>query len=142
MHAFQAHILARYHSNQSRFPGVFMYESKSKPPLSRPKFVRRLLLHVFAAAGVIAVSLIVGVGGYIFFEGIAWHDAVLNTTMILGGMGPATLPQTLAGKLFVGFYGLCTGLIFVTTMGMILAPVVHRILHKFHWDRSEDSSLP
>ena len=70
--------------------------------------------------------------GYHHFENQSWLDAFVNAAMILSGMGPLTPLQTSAGKLFAGFYALFSGLAFITTVGIILAPVVHRFFHKFH----------
>lgn len=111
-----------------------MYESRKQPPLSRARFIRRLLLHMAGAVILIVVSLGVGIVGHIRLEGLSWHDSFLNTTMMLGGIGPVTLPQTDEGKLFVAFYGLYIGLVFAVAISLILAPVLHRLLHKFHWD--------
>ena len=93
-----------------------------------------MLIHAFGAVLLVAVSLLIGVLGYVGFEGITWHDAFLNTAMILGGMGPVFVPKTVVGKLFVGLFGLYTGLVFAAVIGLVLAPVAHRLLHQFHWD--------
>ncbi len=71
--------------------------------------------------------------GYSYFEGLAWRDAFLNSTMLLGGMGPVDAPKTGGGKLFAGLYALYAGLVFLVAVGVVLAPVLHRLLHKFHW---------
>jgi hypothetical protein len=65
---------------------------------------------------------------------LAWRDAFLNAAMLLGGMGPVNAPITPAGKVFAGLYALYAGLIFLVTAGLLLAPLVHRILHRFHWE--------
>ena len=72
--------------------------------------------------------------GYEYFEGLAWRDAFLNAAMLLGGMGPVEAPQTPGGKLFAGFYALYAGLAFLIVAGILAAPAVHRLLHRFHWD--------
>jgi len=72
--------------------------------------------------------------GYVTFENLAWIDAFLNTSMLLGGMGPVNLPHTDAGKLFEAFYALYAGLVFLVTVGLVFAPILHRVLHRFHWD--------
>lgn len=112
-----------------------MYESRTQPPLPWPGFLRRMLLHGLAAVVLVAVSLLVGVGGHVYFEDRSWHDAFLNTATMLAGMGPVDLPQTSGGKIFAGLYALYAGLVFLAAAGTIFAPVVHRLLHKFHWDR-------
>lgn len=87
--------------------------------------------------GLIAVSLFVGVLGYHFFGGLDAIDSFLNTSMLLGGMGPVEQPQTHAGKLFAGMYALYCGLAVIVVAGVIFAPVVHRLLHKFHLDNKD-----
>lgn len=93
--------------------------------------------HLAAAAGLVLISLIVGMIGYSWLEDLSWLDAFLNAAMLLGGMGPVHSPQTPGGKLFAGLYALYCGLVFLVVTGMVLAPVVHRVLHKFHWDEGE-----
>jgi len=73
--------------------------------------------------------------GYAHFEGLGWRDAFLNAAMLMGGMGPVESPQTEGGKLFAGFYALYAGLVFIVVTGIILAPLIHRLLHRFHWDQ-------
>ena len=111
-----------------------MYESKSTAPLSPRGFVRRMLGHFIAAVLFILASLGVGMWGYHTFEALPWMDAFLNAAMLLGGMGPIDPPHTQAGKLFAGLYALYAGLAFLILAGVIFTPVLHRVLHKFHWD--------
>jgi hypothetical protein len=87
--------------------------------------------------GLVAGSLLLGMAGYAHFEGLAWRDAFLNAAMLLGGMGPVDAPRTDGGKVFAGLYALYAGLVFLVAVAILLAPVVHRLLHKFHWDRDE-----
>ena len=114
-----------------------MYEPRKHPPISHASFVRRVVLHATAATGLLLFSLLAGMAGYVYFEGLAWLDAFLNTAMLLGGMGPVNVLATDAGKLFAGIYALYAGLVFLVIVGLMFAPVLHRILHKFHWDRNE-----
>jgi len=79
-------------------------------------------------------SLAIGMAGYAHFENLPWRDAFLNAAMLLGGMGPVESPITNGGKLFAGFYALYAGLVFLVAAAILVAPVVHRLLHKFHWD--------
>ena len=111
-----------------------MYESISEPMLSRRQFYQRLMYHVFIAIVVVAVSVFIGMLGFMYFENMAWHDAYLHAALLLGGHGALTTPQSISGKLFVGFYGLYAGLIFVAALGITFAPVAHRILHRLHLD--------
>jgi hypothetical protein len=86
-----------------------------------------------AAGAVVLGSLVIGMAGYAYFEGLPWLDAFLNASMLLGGMGPVESPATPLGKLFAGFYALYSGLVFLVLAGIVLAPVMHRVLHRFHW---------
>lgn len=82
--------------------------------------------------GLVAVALGIGMAGYHSFEGLRWLDAFINAAMILSGMGPLESPQTTGGKLFAGCYALFSGLVFISLTAILLAPVVHRLIHKFH----------
>lgn len=113
-----------------------MYEARHQPPLTRAQFARRLLSHSAVVIGLFGASLALGMWGYAEFEGLSWLDAFLNAAMLLGGMGPVHLPQTAAGKLFAGCYALYAGLAFIAAAALLVTPVVHRILHRFHWDAS------
>ncbi len=75
--------------------------------------------------------------GYVAFERLSWIDAFLNASMLLGGMGPVNAPQTVAGKLFAGLYALYAGLVFIVTAAVLFAPILHRVLHRFHWDQKQ-----
>jgi hypothetical protein len=118
----------------SDHPKYLVYESKKQPVLARAKFVRRLVVHAAVAAGLLTGSLGFGMVGYMRFESLSWIDAFLNSAMLLGGMGPVNPPQTAAGKLFAGIYALYAGLVFIVTAALLLGPVLHRVLHHFHWD--------
>jgi hypothetical protein len=110
------------------------YESMRQPLASMQRYAWRLLVSFLLAVLLIAISLFAGMFGYAHFEGMSWLDAFLNASMILSGMGPADQLKTNGGKLFAGFYALYSGLVIVLASGIMLAPVVHRILHRFHVD--------
>ena len=111
-----------------------LYESRRLRPLPRQQFFHRLAIHFAAAAILVLGSLLIGMAGYMYFEALEWRDAFLNAAMLLGGMGPVETPQTSGGKLFAGLYALYAGLAFLIVAGILFAPVVHRLLHRFHWD--------
>lgn len=110
-----------------------MYEPRTHRPLSRPHFMRRMARHLGAALALVALSLFIGIWGYRHFEHLSTLEAFLNSAMLLGGMGPVDAPLSDGGKLFAGMYALYAGLVFLVVAGLGLAPVVHRILHKFHF---------
>jgi len=111
-----------------------MYETKKQKPLTRAKFLRRLVVHVLVALALLVVSLGLGMGGYEYFEDLPWRNAFLNSAMLLGGMGPVDPLKTDGGKLFAGIYALYAGLVFIVTAALVFTPIMHRVLHKFHWD--------
>jgi len=112
-----------------------VYESRTDPLLARALFHRRLLIHASLAVGLIVFSLGIGMWGYCAFERLGLLDGFLNSAMLLGGMGPVNAPVTPAGKLFAGLFALYAGLVFIVTAGLLFAPLVHRLMHRFHWDQ-------
>jgi hypothetical protein len=114
-----------------------MYEHRTEHLLSRAKYLRRLSRHAAASLGLVAGSLSIGIMGYHFLEHLPWIDALLNASMILGGMGPVDPVKTVAGKLFASGYALYSGLIVLVAAGIIFAPVFHRFLHRFHIEEAE-----
>jgi len=114
-----------------------MYESKFKTLLPRRLFYLRLARHILMGLGLVAVSLGIGMWGYHSFENMRWLDAFVNAAMILSGMGPVTELKTDGGKFFAGCYALFSGLAFIIMVGVILAPAIHRALHKFHLEDTE-----
>lgn len=115
-----------------------MYESRRHPPIPRVHFIRRLLGHFLAATAVLCTSLFGGMAGYEYFEHLGWRDAFINSAMLLGGMGPVNAPQTDGGKIFAGVYALYAGLVFLIVSAIIFTPVIHRVLHTFHWEPGDE----
>jgi hypothetical protein len=111
-----------------------MYESKNQSPILNASFARRLFVHLGLASCVLVLSLGVGMVGYVLLEHFSWMDAFLNSAMLLGGMGPVNPPLTDAGKLFAGCYALYAGLVFIVTAALLFTPVLHRLMHHFHWN--------
>ncbi|HEX5269543.1 MAG TPA: hypothetical protein VFW33_03600 [Gemmataceae bacterium] len=111
---------------------LFHYESKHQPLLGRGAFLRRVARSFGASSLLIGVSLVAGMAGYHWLEGMAWIDAFANAAMILSGMGPLAPVQTWGGKLFAGLYALYSGLVLIVAAGILFAPLVHRLLHSFH----------
>ena len=109
-----------------------MYEPFRAPLLSRAQFYARFFRHFAAAAGMVVFSLALGMQGYEHYESLPWRDAFLNSAMLLGGMGPVNAPRTDGGKIFAGMYALYAGLVFIVVAGTLVAPVAHRLLHRFH----------
>ncbi len=117
-----------------------MFEKKHEPLLPRADFVFRLGRSFGVTLLIVAVSLLMGSVGYRHFADLPWIDALLNAAMILTGMGPVDQMTTTGGKLFATFYALYSGIAFLTMMAVVLAPLIHRLLHKFHLDGEEDDN--
>jgi hypothetical protein len=117
---------------------MLSFESREDPLLSRSAFARRLAGNALAAVALIFASLLIGMAGYHWFEGMPWMDAYVNAAMILSGMGPVAELHTTAGKWFAGFYAILSGLIIVIGAGFVLAPIAHRVLHSFHVESGKD----
>src|SRR5205085_10474183 len=107
--------------------------------LTRWQFARRVSAHTGFAVGAIALALFGGIAGYHYFAGFNWVDALLNASMILGGMGPVDPLHSNAAKVFASFYALFSGLIFIGVLGLLLAPFIHRVMHRLHMDYKEES---
>ena len=111
-----------------------MYETR-RHPLPPPRvFARRMARHAIFVLALLAGSIFIGMWGYEHFEHLAWRDAFLNSAMLLGGMGPVDPLKTDNGKLFAGFFALYAGIVFLFSAGLLIAPIAHRILHRFHWE--------
>lgn len=115
-----------------------MFEHRTSPLLPRRAFYWRLGKSLLISCCLLLPALGLGMMGYHFLEHRPWLDAFASAAMILSGMGPLEPLQTSAGKLFAGCYALFSGLLFITTAGIILAPVGHRLLHKFHLEAESE----
>ena len=109
-----------------------MFEKRHQPLAERRLFMQRVVRYMGLALGIIFGSLLIGIFGYRYLDGLPWIDALLNAAMILGGMGPVNELHTMAGKLFVSFYALFSGMVLLVAVGVLIAPVFHRFLHHFH----------
>lgn len=118
----------------------FRYEHRSQPLLPRRHYLRRLAWHGLLGLALILASLAIGILGYHILEGLSWLDSLLNASMILGGMGPVNELHSNAGKLFASFYSLFAGIVFLIIAGILVAPVVHRFLHRLHMEAGVESS--
>jgi hypothetical protein len=109
-----------------------MYEHHKQPLASREVFVQRLGRNGLIGSLLLASSLGLGMLGYHFFEHLSWIDSLLNASMILGGMGPVSPMSTDAGKIFASFYAIYSGVILLASVGILITPIFHRFLHRFH----------
>ena len=118
-----------------------MFEKKLEPLLPRAAFIFRLGRSFGVTLLIVVLSLLMGSFGYHHFANLPWIDSLLNAAMILTGMGPVDHMSTTAGKLFSTFYALYSGIAFLTMMAVILAPLIHRLLHRFHLDEGDDEAI-
>jgi Na+/melibiose symporter-like transporter len=116
-----------------------MFERRSHPLLSPRAFRRRMLRMAGLALALVALSLTLGASGYHALEGLSWLEATLNAAMILTGMGPVDPVRTTQGKLFAIAYALFSGVVFLSSVALILAPIGHRLLHHFHLEEDGDA---
>lgn len=125
---------------QKDTPGLTVtgFEKRHQKLAPRHVFMTRMARAVGLWLAITAFGLVVGIAGYALLEGMSLTDSFLNAAMILSGMGPAAELKTQSGKLFAGCYAIFSGLIIVIATGFVLAPIFHRVLHKFHVETRED----
>jgi hypothetical protein len=116
---------------------MWHYEHRGQAPLTRRRFMLRMLRHAGAGALIVAGSLLIGMWGYHQFADEAWIDAFVNSAMLLGGMGQIGDVASARGKIFSGLFSLYSGMVFLILMATILTPVFHHVLHRFHWEADE-----
>lgn len=110
-----------------------MYEHRSQPLLPKKLFYKRVLGNILIALIILLISLIIGVTGFCVIAHASWIDALHNSAMLLSGMGPVLQEYPSTGsKLFSSFYALFSGIVFIANIGVILAPVMHRVFHRLH----------
>jgi hypothetical protein len=114
-----------------------MFEHKRQKVLPVRQFIQRLAAWFSLAAIVVVFALGMGVMGYHHIAGLTWVDALLNAAMILTGMGPVNEMVTTQAKLFSAAYALFSGVVFLSAMSIVLAPIFHRIMHRIHFDDTE-----
>ena len=114
-----------------------MFEKKHEKLAPLSVFIRRMANSVGMAGLLILAALSIGVSGYHWIAGFGWVDSLLEASMILGGMGPVNQLPTTGAKIFASAYALFSGLMFIGVMGIVLTPVAHRLLHKFHIDEGK-----
>lgn len=117
-----------------------MFEHRHQPLLARRLFLGRVGRSMIAFTIIVTLSLACGAIGYRVAADLSWVDALLNAAMILTGMGPVDRMTTDGGKLFAAGYALFSGVAFLSSVGVLAAPVVHRFLHRFHVERGREAA--
>ena len=114
------------------------FEHRNEPLISRQHFIHRMVRHGAWGALIVGGSLAIGILGYHWLARFSWVDSLLNASMLLGGMGPVgDLPND-ASKVFASFFALYSGIVFLVLAGLLLGPVFHRVLHRFHWEADQE----
>ena len=117
---------------------LLRFEHRKQPLISSQHFVRRMVMATLLSFVLLAVWIYVGMIGYHILAGLAWVDAFLNAAMIVGGMGPVDVLNNANAKLFAGIYAILSGVIFLSIFGLLIIPVFHRFLHRFHLDEQDE----
>lgn len=112
-----------------------MYEHRHQPVATRSTFYQRILKNILIASVIMLLFLAIGVAGYHFTDNIPWIDAFHNASMILSGMGPVVEIRSAGGKIFSSIYALFSGVVFLSIVGFILAPAIHRIFHRLNHEK-------
>lgn len=119
---------------------ITAFERRNEKLAPRSVFVKRQIISLAIGLTILGCALFIGIAGYHWIAGIDWIDSLLEASMILGGMGPVNPLKTSAAKVFASIYALFSGVVFIALMGIILSPLVHRMLHKFHLDDKDEES--
>jgi hypothetical protein len=114
-----------------------MYEHRKQPLASKATYYQRVLKNVLVAGLIMAVCLVIGVIGYHFCAQAGWIDSFHNASMILSGMGPVIEIKSTGGKIFSSLYALFSGVVFITNVGIILSPALHRLYHRLHLENQQ-----
>jgi hypothetical protein len=115
-----------------------IYENKKQKLVSVKKFRSRVMYAVYIDIVLLSVSLAIGVFGYHFFNNLSYVDSFVNASMILGGMGPVDPLISDSAKIFAGIYALYSGITFLSSFAILITPIYHRFLHKFHLEEKDD----
>jgi hypothetical protein len=118
-------------------PDITKYEHRKQPLASKKTFYIRIATSILLASVILLLCLGIGILGYHYTADIEWLDSLHNASMILSGMGPVVTINSTAGKWFSSFYALFSGVVFITNIGLILAPAVHRIMHRLHLEQGK-----
>ena len=116
------------------------FEHFRAPLLARAEYLRRVARNVVLGGVLVGAALGIGVVGYHVTAGLSWIDSLLNASMILTGMGPVDPMATVGAKLFASFYALFSGVMFLSFVAILFAPVIHRFMHRFHLETEEDAA--
>jgi hypothetical protein len=122
----------RFNQGTSKPIKIVMYEHSKQEIISVTAFGKRLIMHALVAVAFMVLSLAIGAWGYHAFEHLAWIDAIENAAMLLAGMGPMHIPVSTGGKWFATFYALYSGIFFLLVSALLVAPILHRMLHRLH----------
>jgi len=115
----------------------YMYEHRKQKLAPMSTFYQRVLKNIMLAFLILGICLLIGIFGYHYTANANWLDSLHNASMILSGMGPVIEIKTVSGKIFSSFYALFSGIVFITNIGIILAPALHRMYHRLHLEEEK-----
>jgi hypothetical protein len=116
-----------------------MFEHRHQKLAPLPIFINRVIKSLGLAVCMMLMALAIGISGYHWVAGFGWIDSLLEASMILGGMGPVNPLRSEGAKIFASLYALFAGLVFIAIMGVVLSPLAHRMMHKFHLEKGSRS---
>jgi len=119
---------------------IHRYEHRKQPLATRKLYLKRLLRSLLIAISILLFCLLIGILGYRYLAEATWLDALHNASMILSGMGPVIEIHTTSGKWFSSLYALFSGVVFITNIGIVLSPAIHRLFHRLHLEDGVNSS--
>jgi hypothetical protein len=132
------HFCLTYSDLRPLTSGIHMFEHRHERVAPLSVFIKRLAGSFGIICGLLFIALLIGISGYHWLAGLSWVDSILEASMILGGMGPVNPLTKTSAKLFASAYALFSGVVFIGLVGILLTPVVHRILHKFHVEKTNN----
>jgi len=119
-----------------KWTSALKFENSTEPLLTRKKYLRRLIYMSLITVVILTIWVFIGMAGYHFIDKLSWVDSFVNTGMLVGGMGPVNALVNPAAKIFAGLYAIFSGVLFLSAFAVMMSPIFHRFLHKFHIDTS------
>ena len=116
---------------------LFPFEHKNQPIAHGSQFAKRMLTCALIALSLVGVTVLLGTCVYHYVEGQVWIDAVLNSVLIMSGLGLQGEIKTFGGKAFTSVFALLSAFAFYSTLAILFSPVLHRFLHHFHLEANK-----
>ena len=114
-----------------------MFEHYKQPVISRSAFIKRMTVCVLVSLAILFLTYFIGTLIFHYLGGFTWIDGVLNAVLVMMGVSITGALNNPVLKIFVSFYAVFSGVIFFSVITIILLPIIHRFLHRFHLDREK-----